>query len=401
MMVKSVCIILIIFITFLTSLHAQVENSSQNIPKKGHFSLPVDITFLIADLKYNSEQGVKICEIQPGSMSGFYCKFPIPPEVDFSYGPDGELEDTFCNFLSQYITHFWLIDAPIDSTFKQKLIANGWIQMAACNQLNNDSLFERISKMLPRDPYRIDNYFGIVYASYHKLEKEVVDEFLQSNPGIILLDASIYPYVNNKLAISEFLSMNEKSRNLKPRWKSYSKQYSKTLAETIIEDLYCEFYVIKPINALKGRGVIITHKNDLNSNLELILDHKKLSKGLYADYSALKYWNEDLNEVFIVEEFIESDPVRVAHLGNQIFDGTMRVAFFLTYNQEEVQIYFVGQEWQLPERALTAKGTMTQKHKSSVRDSNFAGVDIETCQKVQEQLREGLLIFYKQILGVN
>lgn len=381
----------------------QAENDSKLLSSNDHPYLPVDITFLVADLKYNASQGVKICEIQPGSMCGFYTKDPIPLEINYPFGPDGdEVAEIFCNYLFQYTNRFWFIDAPIDLQFKQKLKENGWIKSTAYNRLIRNKDFAKFSQMSPQNHYSIDNYYGIVYASYKKMKKEKVNKFLKDNPGIILLDASIYPYVNDKIAISEFLSKNEKSRNLRPAWKSYPKQYFETLADTIYTDLKCNIFVIKPVNSLQGRGIIIAQKEDLDTVLKKILDKSQIG-GINTDDDDVNfnYWKKDLNTVFIVEEFVESDPISVAHLNNQLFDATMRIAFFLVYNQGKIEMYFLGQEWQIPEKALDDQASLTLRHKSSTKNPYFTWVDPLIIEKVHKQLREGLPPFYEELLGIT
>jgi hypothetical protein len=46
------------------------------------------------------------------------------------------------------------------------------------------------------------------------------------------------------------------------------KKYTKDLARTIINDFNCLMLVIKPLNAFKGSGIIITQAKDLETNLK-------------------------------------------------------------------------------------------------------------------------------------
>lgn len=59
-----------------------------------------DIIFLAADLKYNPEEGIKICEIQSGSSSAFN-------GFDYVIGEEGLFAKTFCQILGQYQTNLW------------------------------------------------------------------------------------------------------------------------------------------------------------------------------------------------------------------------------------------------------------------------------------------------------
>lgn len=332
----------------------------------------VDITFLVADLKYNERQGVQICEIQPGSVSMFYDAVNPTPAMEALYGNDGLFAAQFSALLARYQTRFWLSQkGPCDAVFKNQLTKNGWRLVTHVRALISDQLFQEVAKIPPADPGNICDYQGIVYGGPTGREQR----FLKWYPGIILMDTAFLPCKQNKAAVNHLLT-------LKPKWKAYLKGES---ASTIKSDLNCEIYVFKPIGSTLGRGVEIVPKEDLENALEKIGSEKE--------------WAQDLHQYFLVEEFVESDPVEVPHLGHRLYDGTMRVEFLLVYTEGEIKIHFLNGYWQLPRKSIHEEGTLTEKHKSCPFTPYFLEVDPDTLQKVQEQLAPELHSFYQKLLS--
>ena len=82
-----------------------------------------------------------------------------------------------------------------------------------------------------------------------------------------------------------------------------------------------------------------------------------------------------------------------------LYDPTMRVVFALVYNQKNMDVVFFEGNWKLPQKSLSETGTLTEKHRSYGHDSNFLSVEPQLLQKIEEQLREPLLILYQQMLN--
>ena len=99
--------------------------------------------------------------------------------------------------------------------------------------------------------------------------------------------------------------------------------------------------MIKPLNAFKGSGIIITHASNLDDHLRNILPMEKRSKKIRSTTSvsdAEKYWLKDKNQNFIVEEYEASQPIEVE---SNLYDPTMRMVFTLHYDEGKIHLTFL------------------------------------------------------------
>lgn len=67
---------------------------------------PVDVSYLVADLKYSQEHGIKICEIQHGILSR------VTGDI-FLRGTPGPISSNFCEVLSEFPIKKWTIARQI------------------------------------------------------------------------------------------------------------------------------------------------------------------------------------------------------------------------------------------------------------------------------------------------
>lgn len=351
--------------------------------------LPADLTFLIADLKYNENVGgIKICEIQSLSLSKLY-------GFDFVNGQEGLAAEFVSHVLFKHCNRGWLVDRNIcDPRIKAKLKLHGFESLPSINSIFLSKSFQQAASSQVYDPSKLSDYAGAIYTLPFSLGS--LDMFRKNFPGILVIDAAFFPYmglVGNKQAVAELLD-HEKLKSLRPNWKIYPKKFSDRLIEDINRDFPGEIVVIKPLYSTKGNGVIIVSKTDLKSTLKVILKNQKVENP-DPSYS---YWSKDKSDTFLVEEFISSDPIAVDHLFGQSFDGTMRVAFALTFNEGKYDFHFIECHWKLPQNSIDSQASLNQKHKSYAEAPFFAAVDPLIQEKVEKELREGMLTMYKMIL---
>ncbi|MDB2613714.1 hypothetical protein N9Y92_00980 [Chlamydiales bacterium] len=67
---------------------------------------PADISIFMLEIKYNEKQGVKICEIQPASLSMF-------GGFDHVYEKNGLIGKNISTLLSQFGNSFWVVKSDI------------------------------------------------------------------------------------------------------------------------------------------------------------------------------------------------------------------------------------------------------------------------------------------------
>ncbi|MGA8163692.1 MAG: hypothetical protein WB791_01550 [Waddliaceae bacterium] len=340
----------------------------------------VDVSFLVVDLKYNEKQGVKICEVQRTSVSVF--------KGYNLFGGTGFLAKQFSEILSPYFTTIWAMTG--DSQFRQALKNEGYFSIRNLDELLQHPLFLEKAALPVDDPYRLDHYHGIIYAK--KKDVGALRQLKQDYPGIVVMDAAIPR--DDKYFWNTLLESNERSARVKPCWKLYEKTYHSSLANTIINDLQCDLFVIKPVNATRGLGVIIVDKDRLDKTLKLILDDPKALKN--TSDPSYEHWLYCSSSHFLVEEFIESDPVAFPPESSNLYDSTMRIPMILLYHQKNIQIHFLKGVWKLPKKPLSKKGSLNDRHKS--RAKHFCKVSQRVQEAVEKQLSEAFIPVYERLL---
>lgn len=349
----------------------------------------VDASFLLADLKFSEKRGVKICEIQHGVLSTF-------SGDKFSHGEPGIIPVNFYHTLSQYFDRSW----AISNYFAEIQIRKLFEQAPEWSTYNNIALVEKDPKFQYRaslpvyDPYDINSYHGFLVTRVAKVNDYLA--FKKKYPGIILLDAAARSYWIDKHKMTQLFLKNKTLASYKPKCELYRKKYSKSLAREIIEEIQSEIFVIKPRGAFHGKGVIIVDRENLDSTLKYILKRSsKLKKDPDPSYN---HWYRDKADSFLVEEFVESDPISIAHLDNRVYQPTMRVAFLLVYSNNQIDVKFLGGYWMLPESSLSEKGTLNNKHKACCKGSYYCKIDPQVMSKVEQQLNIALPLLYEQML---
>src|SRR5438105_2248816 len=100
----------------------------------------VELTFLAADIKYSETYGIKICEIQGGSFSGFV-------GYDKAANTPGFFAKNFCDRLSAYVPMMWFVSKNVcDDTLKKEFINRGWLSFPSIEALIKDPSFIGASK---------------------------------------------------------------------------------------------------------------------------------------------------------------------------------------------------------------------------------------------------------------
>lgn len=357
---------------------------------KGSSKYPVDVCYMVADLKYNIRQGVKICEIQQSSLSMFsgdtYRDLP----------EEQSIHQELLRALASYNKSGWVM---YDGMADKKMVATlggsaNWRVPKDLITLFSDTEFKAKAKQAATDVHDISTYTGFLYSSWS--EFSTIYDFEDRLPGMVVLDKSSFPFWIDKQLMTELFKEDVLLSSLKPKWGSYKKEFNKGLADKIAKDLDCETFVIKPRGNFLGAGVIIVQKNDLDEVLQLIIAKKgNLASSKDAAYRA---WQKDRFDSFIVEEFVMSDPIKVPALDNRTYQPTMRVAFLLVYNKCEYEVKFLGGYWKTPAVSLDEEGDFMAKNKDICKPPYYLGVDKEIMKTVQEQLRPGLIILHQKML---
>lgn len=350
---------------------------------------PVDVCFMIADLKYNAKQGVKICEIQQACLSVF--------NGDSFQNPQQQsIHKEFLAALSLYNQHGWIVaNSIVDKNLVSTLASSSsWQNPEDIIALFSDSHFRQHAKQPVSDIYDLSSYQGFLYISWSQLS--AIYDFQTRFPGMIIIDKSSFPFWIDKYYMTQLFAEDELLSTFKPKWGHYKKNYTKDLATQIAHDLQCNTFVIKPRGEFMGKGVIIIPKDDLDAVLYYIITKEgTLAESKNPSYTA---WKKDPFDSFIVEEFVTSDSITIPHLENRTYQPTMRIAFLLVYNKQHHDVHFLGGYWKTPAVALDEEGDFMQKNKDVCKPPYYCAVDPETMKIVQQELRIALPILHKKML---
>lgn len=352
--------------------------------KQAQIPIPVDITFMIADLKYNKNDGVKICEVQNANVSriGGY---------DFLNGTTGFVPSNFAALINSYIPESYFLNKDIcDKRFSPVFESFGW-KMIDKKYKVMQILSDNLNTKAPiHNPYSLQDYSVALYIKQRNMENYA--DFSFHHPSVLVLDLATFYLEKSKKRWSE-LFVGETLQEIRPKCSVYPRTYSKNLHETIIDDLKSQWFVIKPLRGTKGRGVVICDRAELSYVLKVVT-------GKVQDKSDphLEFWAKRKEPYFMVEQYFPSETVYVPHLGNQPYDGTMRVSFALIYNEGELSVEFLGLYWKLPTKSLNDQGSHTDLHKSFGEEPNFANVSPEIQEAVKEELNIALPYLHENML---
>ena len=352
---------------------------------------PVDVCYMVADLKYNARDGVKICEIQQASLSLFNGDMyrDVPEERS--------IHKELLRRLSSYNKYGWVVSDGIADHKLVSALANSatWQNPKDLMALFSDKEFRDSAKLPPTDPSDLSTYKGFLYMSWTKLS--VIYDFETRLAGLAPIDKSSFPLWIDKYRMTRLFAEDKALADIKPKWGNYKKVYTKQLAGKIAKELGGDTFVIKPRGNFMGKGVIIVQKQDLDETLRFIIT--KQGPLATREESAYRTWKYDTFDSFLVEAFITSDPIRLPHMENKRYQPTMRVAFLLIYNKGKHVVHFLGGYWKTPEVSLDDEGDFMEKNKDICEKPYYLAVDDETMSKVQTQLRAALPILHSKMLS--
>ncbi len=349
---------------------------------------------MVADLKYNTKQGVKICEIQQGCLSLFNGdKFRAPEEAS--------IHKQLLDVLASYNQNGWIVaNSIIDKNLVSALTSSSlWQSPKDLVALLSDHDFLNQSAQPVADRHDLSSYQGFLYVNFSMLR--TIPDFAQRFAGMIIIDKASFPFWIDKYKMTQLFAEDELLATCKPKWGHYKKIYTPELASQIACDLQCDTFVIKPRGEFLGKGVIIAKKEELDEILSYIITKSgRLADSQDPVYQDPAYtaWKYDSFDSFIVEEFVTSDPVTLPHLENKVYQPTMRVAFVLVYNKGCHEVHFLGGYWKTPSVSLHEEGSFMDKNKDICEPPYYCPVDAATMQAVQEQLRIALPLLHSKML---
>lgn len=350
---------------------------------------PVAFTFMIADLKHNEEEGIKICELQSGTFSAFR-------GYDWLQNEPGCAPRRVIQMLSQFNQHLIVHPYTIEErAIRKEMKKQGINFVSNYSALFKNQFFRKNANRPVEDPHNLSSYPILLIANKLFFGKNL-EVFKKTYPNVLILDVDCFPYWRNKYKMTTLFQGDPELEKIKPYWKLVNKEISLSNLEQANEWFHSEYVVIKPLNSLLGKGIIILKRDDLPKILTLICKHKNQLKN--HDHPAYRYWATHKHKELMIEEFHHSDPVVVEHLNHQPYDGTLRISFMLWLEHGEIHMEFVESHWKVPYKAINEEGTLMEKHKSYDYVPHFAQIEPERQQKIEETLRETIPKIYMKML---
>ena len=359
-----------------------------------------DISFLIADIKY-SDGHLKICEFGQGNESRF-------EGHDFMYGK-GTIWSNFWKYIKPFNLPIWYVGPTLYEHAKghdysdtqevayQEFLATKGRHSKDIAHLEEDDLFRQLRSHYCTPTPELAMAQGLFIYRHHDAASPSIQALRKLNKRLLIMDSATAPFVNNK-HFTNILFNDPELAIFKPKFLLCKKKYHRDLALIIKKALPCQRYVIKPLEEFKGRGVMIIDEKDLDTTLYKILyTNGVLRKGekAHSKYESSGHWKRDRSPYFLVEEYC---PSKTVIIDNKSYDPTMRVAFVLTYNNDEIKVHYLGAYWKIPLFSLEDNVKLTKQHKSW--GLNPAQVAPEDLAKVQQLLDTFLPKVYKKMIGL-
>ncbi len=346
---------------------------------------PVDISYLVCDCKYSKEHGIKICELQHGSLSALQGDIAI-------HGGDGKISPMIADFFDQFAVKK-CATGSIYPPVKRSLAERGWNVEQRLSELLHDAAFLEVAELAPVDPSSIASYKAMVYADFDIARN--CASYTKAFPGILFLNEAILPYWRDKYKMNVLFDTCEELKTYKAEWRLYPKKYDTELSRAIKDEMPAELYVIKPRSEVLANGVIVVASDDLDNVLQMITKPKKNLK-THPDKKYSYWWNND-DESFLIEKYYSSDFLTSPESGYH-YDATIRIAFILKYDKEMISYHSLGGFWKLPLKALEEEGTLNEKRISCCKLPFYSSIDPELFKEVDTKLEKAMLLLYKSIL---
>jgi len=315
-------------------------------------NLPPDVSYIFADLKFDGER-LQLCEFGPCPYAGLT---DAPVHVDNQQvlltSPYWEL---FWHFLNEF-------NIPM-------IRIGGWDPMEANKILHtlhgkryqsidgflSDHTFQDLFETKGSPIKSINHALALIVFTGSGSAHKRYHNLTLDHPNLIFINH----YLNKIVSRKDTTNMLCKQPNLahfKPKSKICPTTYTPTLAQSIINEFDTSHYLIKPLSSMRGSGIIMVTKKDLDPTLKTLFD--KASSNKKSIYKA-GFWLDKKQKQFIAEAYAPSKKVR---FDGELYDPTMRLICFLAHNRGVITIHVVGGYWKTPRYPLNKKCDLTLKH---------------------------------------
>ncbi|MBM3887239.1 hypothetical protein FJ364_04890 [Candidatus Dependentiae bacterium] len=341
------------------------ENNLKTLLSPCHCNQPLeqcatDISFGIADIKFDTNS-LKILELGEGTRSK-YAGF------DNIYGY-GAMWQRIWQFLFSKNNNVFFVDYDLETPDKRKeidyktLIQYGGKAFTSLQQLINYHALHQLMKQPDKHP--------LVVIRHEPACNQTLTQFNKDYPQLIICNAKTALFVNNKQKTNELFTTE--LQDYRPYAKLVAKKEAPSLAEQILQESDAKAFVIKPLTACKGKGVMFTPRAKLTETLTHLFGPQQRLR--YTPSHEFKYWATDhsYNTHALIESCEHSKPVII---DNKKYDATLRVVFGLMHANGNLQATLLGSYWKLPVKSLEENGSLHEKKLSRISSSHQSSVAV-------------------------
>lgn len=346
-----------------------------------------DISFGIADIKFDTKS-LKILELGEGTRSMFL-------GYD-SLNRTGAMWSKIWDFLhlaSKNIVEkkqLFLVDYELTTPANRRavgynrLIKHGGIGVTSLDEMIEHPTFQQCVKG-KRTILAIIRHF----PANHVVLQELTDQY----PNLLICDAAIAPFVNDKKSTDELFT--DALRVFRPWSTTLKKNELLNEVEHILATCPAKTFVIKPTDSCKGNGILFAKRNHLEETLFKLINPNQRTPHTRSHNEA--FWDNHLNRDVIIESCEKSKPT-ITEKG--AFDGTLRVVYGLMHHEEIITTALLGAYWKLPAKPIDAQASLEQKKLSRVLETaaNAAPVAEEDLQIISSTLLPTLASLYVKML---
>jgi hypothetical protein len=312
--------------------------------------IPDDISFCIADLKYDGKN-LKVLEFGDCGQSLFNGH-------DALYGR-GSVWERFWNYLARFNLPVWYVGHAGKSTGSDALDRIGGQSAQSVVRLQGIIEADARAKGLRN----LKNYQAIVFIRRDH-QRPAIEAMRRKFSSILFVNQVAYTHIVNKHNTHLLFQDDHELKACRPVCKSCKKRYTPSLAQSIIDEMNSDLYVVKPTDGSRGRGVIFVTKDELDVTLKTILyDREMLRKMSNQSPYCYGFWLLGKAKNFLVEEYVPSKTITVD--GKQ-YDATMRLVFVTYRINGKVGVDILGAYWKLPAKAISEQGSFVDKHRSDI-----------------------------------
>lgn len=361
----------------------------------------LSIEFCIADIKYNDD-ALKILEFGGGPRSGFdgYDRW-------FGFGAAWR---EFWKYLAQFNRPMWYMrtpsfESPVGKKWLEFIAYETFLGLGGRFALNPEEVEGYISPLSPPaadGTYPDYNGAFLMNISRHRPEYGPMNGAMRKKfPSALFINEIADKFVFNK-SKTDRLFRDDELRQYRPKSMVCFKRYDAGLAQKIINTMQCDMFVIKPLNAQYGKGIIFVKKEDLSSMLQTILvEVKKQGQTKVTLNESVAYWSEDSSSRFMIEEYV---PSKLVELEGKKYDATLRAIFTMHCLNKKITITVLGAYWKLPIYGIGDDASLNEVHQSYQYDREIISLPVDPVdmKRIREILTTSLTrVYAKMIAGTK